>query len=54
MIAFPKLLLLWTAFYFLSVALPMIFAPKTLGRVMDKIIKNLDLVRILSFLVMLF
>lgn len=50
MFAFPKLLLLRTAFFMLVVWLPMLFAPKTFRLIMEKTLKNSDIVRIRSFI----
>ncbi|MEI7558501.1 MAG: hypothetical protein WCJ45_07035 [bacterium] len=52
MIAFPKLLLLRTAFFMLVVGLPMLFAPKTFRLIMEKTLKNSDIVRIRGFITM--
>ena len=53
MIAFPKLLLLWTAFFMLVMWLPLLFAPKTFKAVADKMLKNTDIVRIRAFVTLL-
>ncbi len=53
MVAFPKLLLLWTAFFMLTIGLPMLFAPKTFRAIMEKTLKNSDIVRVRAFLTML-
>ncbi len=53
MVVFPKLLLLWTAFFMLSIALPAVFAPKAFIRVLDSTLKNSDVVRTWAFITML-
>jgi hypothetical protein len=53
MIAFPKLLLLWTAFFMLVMWLPMLFAPKTFRLVAERMLKNTDFVRIRAFITLL-
>lgn len=53
MVAFPQLLLLWTAFFILAFWLPMIFAPKVFKTVMERVLKNSDLVRIWAFITMI-
>lgn len=53
MLAFPQLLLLWTAFFMLTIGLPALFAPKTFWVVLDKTLKNLDIMRIWAFITML-
>ncbi|MCX6824732.1 MAG: hypothetical protein NTY80_00770 [candidate division SR1 bacterium] len=53
MVAFPKLLLLWTAFFMLAIGLPMLFAPKTFRAIMEKTLKNSDIVRVRAFFTML-
>ena len=52
MLAFPKLLLLWTAFFMLVMWLPLLFAPKTFKAVADKMLKNTDIIRIRAFITM--
>lgn len=53
MVLFPKLLLLWTAFFILAMWLPALFAPKTFIRVMENSLKNTDIVRVWAFIVMI-
>lgn len=53
MIDFPQLLLLWTAFYLLVFWLPALFAPKTFRSVLEKSVKNSDLVRIRWFVIII-
>lgn len=53
MFAFPQLLLLWTAFFILAFWLPMLFAPKVFTSIIEKTLKNLDIVRIWAFLTMI-
>jgi len=52
MIAFPKLLLLWTAFFMLVIWLPMLFSPKVFRAIMEKTLKNNDIIRIRAFITM--
>ena len=52
MIAFPKLLLLWIAFFMLVVGLPMLLSPKTFRLIMEKTLKNSDIMRIRAFITM--
>ncbi len=49
----PKLLLLWMVFFMLSLALPALFAPKKFIAVLDKTLKNSDIVRVWWFLTMI-
>ena len=53
MIAFPKLLLLWTSFFIVAFGLPMLFAPKAFKSIMEKTLKNLDIVRVRAFITMI-
>jgi len=53
MLAFPKLLLLRTAFFMLVMWLPMLLAPKTFRAIMEKMLKNTDIVRIRAFITMI-
>jgi hypothetical protein len=53
MIIFPKLLLLWTAFFMLAIWFPMLFAPKTFRSIMEKTLKNYDIIRIRAFITMI-
>lgn len=52
MVAFPTLLLLWTAFFMLVIWLPMLFAPKTFRSIVEKTLKNTDIVRIRAFIIL--
>lgn len=54
MFAFPKLLLLWTVFFMLTMALPMIFAPKKTIDVIIKAMKNLQILPLYAFIIMFF
>jgi len=53
MLAFPQLLLLWRAFFMLTICLPALFAPTKFIRILDKTLKNSDIVRVWSFMTML-
>lgn len=53
MIAFPKLLLLWTAFFMLIFGLPALFTPKIFKNVLEKFLKNSELIRMWGFIVMI-
>lgn len=53
MVAFPKLLLLRTAFFMLVVWLPMLFSPKIFRSIMEKTLKNSDIIRIWAFITMI-
>lgn len=53
MLAFPKLLLLWTALFMLAVGLPMLFAPKKFKLIMEKTLKNTDIIRVWAFITMI-
>lgn len=53
MIAFPKLLLLWTGFFALIMWLPALFSPKTFLAVLERTLKNVDLVRVWAFISLL-
>lgn len=53
MVLFPKLLLLWTAFFMLTMWLPALFAPKAFIRVIGNSIKNTDIVRVWAFITMI-
>jgi hypothetical protein len=53
MVAFPQLLLFRTAFFMLVVWLPMLFAPKTFRSIMEKTLKNSDIVRVRAFVIMI-
>ncbi len=53
MFAFPQLLLLRTAFFILAFWLPMIFAPKVFKSIIEKTLKNFDIVRVRAFITML-
>ena len=53
MVAFPKLLLLWIAFFMLLIWLPMLFAPRTFRSIAEKMFKNTDIIRIRAFITML-
>ncbi len=53
MFDFPQLLLVWTSFFILAFALPMIFSPKKFMSIMEKLLKNLDIVRVRAFLTMI-
>ena len=53
MVAFPQLLLFWTAFFMLVIWLPMLFAPKTFRSIMEKTLKNTDIVRVRAFITMI-
>lgn len=53
MFTFPELLLLWTSFFILVFGLPMLFAPKTFKTILQKMLKNSDIVRIRAFITMI-
>jgi|GEM_PF-2677345 len=53
MFDFPQLLLLRMAFFILAFGLPMLFAPKSFMAIMDKTLKNFDIVRVRAFFTML-
>lgn len=53
MIIFPKLLLLWTVFFMLSMWLPALFVPKKFIAVVDKTLKNSDIIRVWAFITMI-
>lgn len=53
MVIFPKLLLLWSAFFMLSMWLPALFAPKIFIRILEKTLKNTDIVRLWAFITMI-
>lgn len=53
MLAFPKLLLLWTAFFMLAIWLPALFVPKTFRSIMEKMLKNSDIVRTWWFITLI-
>jgi len=42
---FPQVLLLRTAFFYLIVGLPMLFAPTTFKKGLERLIKNEDMMR---------
>lgn len=54
MVAFPKLLLLWTALFLVVFLVPMLFKPKAFIKVIDRVVKNTDLVWVRSFVALLF
>ena len=53
MFTFPKLLLLWMAFFMLVMWLPMLFASKAFRSIMEKTLKNSDIIRVWAFITML-
>jgi len=53
MIAFPTLLLFWTAFFMLVIWLPMLFVPKACRSIVEKTLKNTDIVRVRAFITMI-
>ncbi len=53
MFTFPELLLLRTAFFIVAFGLPMIFTPKTFKSIMEKTLKNLDIIRIRAFITLI-
>ena len=53
MIVFPKLLLLWTGFFMLTIWLPALFSPKVFIRIMETTLKNSDIIRVRAFIVMI-
>ncbi len=53
MFTFPQILLLWTALFMLVFGLPALFAPKTFKSVLEKFLKNTELMRIRWFIVMI-
>jgi len=53
MFTFPELLLLWTAFFMLVIGLPMLFVPKTFRSIMEKTLKNSDIIRVWAFITMI-
>lgn len=54
MISIPKLLLLWTVFSFLIFVFPMLFAPDAIRKVMDKVVKNYELIRFWGLITLIF
>ena len=53
MFAFPKLLLLRTAFFMLVIWLPLLFAPKAFRTIVEKMLKNTDIIRVRAFITMI-
>ncbi|PJA47867.1 MAG: hypothetical protein CO170_04615 [candidate division SR1 bacterium CG_4_9_14_3_um_filter_40_9] len=51
---FPQVLLLWTALFFLIFALPMMFAPHKILRVLERMMKNEDFIRLRGIIALLF
>jgi len=51
--AFPKLLLLRTAFFMLVIWLPMLFAPKAFRTIVERMLKNTDIIRVRAFITMI-
>lgn len=54
MIWFPKLLLLWTAVFFLLFLIPAILVPKKFIKAISGVIKNEEIIRVWSFAALLF
>lgn len=52
MLNFPQLLLFWMVFFMLTIWLPALFAPKKFISVLDKTLKNSDIVRTWSIITM--
>lgn len=50
----PQVLLLWTAFFFLIIGLPALFAPTKFRKVLEKSLKNEDVVRTRWVITLLF
>lgn len=53
MFTFPQLLLLWMAFFMLAIWLPALFAPKKFISILDKTLKNSDIVRVWAIITMI-
>lgn len=54
MVAVPKLLLLWLVLFYVVVALPALFAPDRFKKVIDRFVKNEDMIRLASFVTFIF
>ncbi len=53
MFTFPQLLLLFWALIILAMWLPLLFVPKKFKPILERILKNSDIVRVWAFLMML-